>query len=74
MYQKALACQHKLFCIKLCLSKYMLEGSFHVKSITSWPCLHHPTPINLMKFGKVVGSHEYIKIKNKPLGQVSLKI
>ena len=44
-------------------------GSFHVKSITFWPFLHHPTP-NLMKFSTVVGSHEYIKIKklNKNLG------
>ena len=39
-------------------------GSFHVKSITFWQFLHHPTP-NLMKFSTVVGSHEYIKIKNK---------
>ena len=33
--------------------------------------LHYPTP-NLMKFGTVVGSHEYIKISNKNLGQVFL--
>ena len=42
----------------------LAAGSFHVKSITFWQFLCHPTP-NLMKFSTVGGSHEYIKIKNK---------
>ena len=45
-------------------------GSFHVKSITFWPFLHHPTP-NLIKFSTIVGSRVY---QNKNLGQVSFKI